>query len=115
MAASASGSFDTPAVGTGKPVSITGISLAGADAGNYTLLNTSAATTASITQAPSGTFSSPRLVNAMASPLLGARGQQERDQRCAAGLAGASGAPASSNDRESSRNAASGSQAGSGC
>ncbi len=45
----ATGNFDTPAVGSGKPVSITGITLSGADAGNYVLLNTTAATTASIT------------------------------------------------------------------
>ncbi|MCY1173975.1 YDG domain protein [compost metagenome] len=35
--------------GLGKTVSVSGISTAGADAGNYTLLNTSASTTASIT------------------------------------------------------------------
>ncbi len=41
--------FNNKNVGTGKPVSATGLSLSGADAGNYTV-NTSAATTANITQ-----------------------------------------------------------------
>jgi len=41
--------FNDKNVGTGKTVSVTGISLSGADAGNYTF-NTSTSTTASITQ-----------------------------------------------------------------
>ena len=32
--------------GTAKPISVTGISIAGADAGNYNLLNTTASTSA---------------------------------------------------------------------
>ena len=44
-----SASFNNKNVGTGKPVSVTGISISGADAGNYNLLNTTAATTADIT------------------------------------------------------------------
>jgi hypothetical protein len=39
-------------VGTAKPVSVTGISISGTDAGNYALQNTTAATTANITQRP---------------------------------------------------------------
>jgi hypothetical protein len=38
LAGTAVGSFATAAVGTAKPVSVGGLSLAGADAGNYTLL-----------------------------------------------------------------------------
>ena len=41
-------SFDNKNVGTGKSVTATGLSLSGADAGNYTLASSSASTTASI-------------------------------------------------------------------
>jgi len=41
--------FDTKNVGTGKMVNVTGIAIAGADAGNYTLTSSSATGTASIT------------------------------------------------------------------
>src|SRR5207244_13160874 len=41
-------SFDNKNVGTGKPVHVTGISISGIDAGNYTY-NTTADTTANIT------------------------------------------------------------------
>ena len=41
--------FDTPTVGTGKLVTVTGISLSGADAGNYALASTTATTTAAVT------------------------------------------------------------------
>jgi len=44
-----SASFTSSAVGNGKTVNVSGISLAGTDAGNYTLGNTTAATTANIT------------------------------------------------------------------
>src|SRR5215208_8079418 len=44
-----SASFNDKNVGTGKPVSVTGISISGADAGNYNLTNTSESTTANIT------------------------------------------------------------------
>jgi hypothetical protein len=47
VVAGAVGTFDTPDVGTGKTVFITGLTLNGADAGNYTL--TQPTTTASIT------------------------------------------------------------------
>lgn len=48
----AAANFNNQNVGTGKPVSVTGISISGADAGNYNLLNTSASTTANITARP---------------------------------------------------------------
>jgi hypothetical protein len=41
--------FDDKNVGTGKQVSVSGISISGADAGNYNLTNTSAQTTSNIT------------------------------------------------------------------
>ena len=47
----ASASFNNKNVGTAKPVTVTGLTLAGADAGNYTLGNTTAATSADITPA----------------------------------------------------------------
>lgn len=47
--ATASGAFGNKNVGTGKAVSITGISLDGLDARNYTLTSTIASTTANIT------------------------------------------------------------------
>jgi filamentous hemagglutinin family protein len=46
-----SADFDTRNVGVGKTVSIGGITLGGADAGNYTLANATASTTADITAA----------------------------------------------------------------
>ena len=45
-----SANFDTPNIGTGKTVTVNGISISGTDAGNYTF-NTTATTTASITAA----------------------------------------------------------------
>jgi filamentous hemagglutinin family protein len=47
--ADSSATFADPNVGNGKTVSVSGITASGADAGNYTLLNTSATTTANIT------------------------------------------------------------------
>jgi hypothetical protein len=44
-----SASFATKTVGTGKAVSVSGISISGTDASNYNLLNTTASTTANIT------------------------------------------------------------------
>ncbi|NHZ42239.1 YDG domain-containing protein [Massilia aquatica] len=41
--------FDTKAVGSGKAVAISGIALAGEDAGNYTIAGTTASTSAAIT------------------------------------------------------------------
>jgi hypothetical protein len=49
-AAYASASFANKNVGSGKAVSASGISISGGDAGNYHLLNTTAATTANITR-----------------------------------------------------------------
>ena len=50
VAAALNPAFADKNVGTNKPVSVTGISISGADAGNYTLLNTTASTTANIAQ-----------------------------------------------------------------
>src|SRR5207247_2484919 len=47
-----SASFSDKNVGTGKSVSGSGISISGADAGNYSLQNTTASTTADITARP---------------------------------------------------------------
>src|SRR5262249_24790071 len=46
-----SASFASKTVGTNKTVSVTGLSLSGADAANYQLASTSASTTATITKA----------------------------------------------------------------
>ena len=45
-------SFSDKNAGNGKPVLVSGISIGGADAGNYSLQNTTAAATANITPAP---------------------------------------------------------------
>src|SRR5262249_18947959 len=42
------GTFDTPTVGTGKLVTVTGLTLSGANAANYTLANPTATTSATI-------------------------------------------------------------------
>jgi filamentous hemagglutinin family protein len=55
-AAGAVGAFDDRHVGTGKNVNISGLTLAGADAGNYTFTGSANATTADITQRPSSTW-----------------------------------------------------------
>ncbi|WP_420382220.1 YDG domain-containing protein [Novosphingobium sp.] len=61
--AQTSGSYDTKNAGTGKTVSVTGLTLSGADAGNYTLAATSASsaigtiTQASLTAGLTGTVS----------------------------------------------------------
>ena len=52
----ASARFADKNVGTAKPVSVTGLTLAGADAGNYTLSDNAAATTADITVRPLSTW-----------------------------------------------------------
>ncbi|MPS92492.1 YDG domain-containing protein [Comamonas sp.] len=49
--ATASGSFSDKNAATGKTVSVSGISLGGADAGNYTLASSTATTTADISRA----------------------------------------------------------------
>jgi len=85
----ATGNFDTPAVGSGKPVSITGITLSGTDAGNYVLLNTTAATTASITPAPANMAERTgdvRMANGTALPVLEADDSREQAFRRAAGI-----------------------------
>src|SRR5207247_6344293 len=46
----AAASFGDKNVGAGKPVSVSGISISGPDAGNYNLTNTTATTAASITR-----------------------------------------------------------------
>ena len=48
---SATGAFSNKNAGTGKTVNISGITLGGADAGNYTLTSSTASTTATITPA----------------------------------------------------------------
>src|SRR5262249_10249802 len=45
-------SFDTADPGTGKTVTVTGLSLSGADAGNYALSSSTVTTTADVTRAP---------------------------------------------------------------
>src|SRR5205823_5330437 len=56
-------SFGNKNVGTGKTVSVSGISISGADAGNYNLLNSTASTTANITQKPiTGSFTAANKV-----------------------------------------------------
>src|SRR6185436_15125873 len=49
VACAGTGSFDSSAVGTGKTVTVNGLSLSGAAASNYALSATSATTTANIT------------------------------------------------------------------
>ncbi|MEB5967453.1 YDG domain-containing protein, partial [Comamonas testosteroni] len=49
--ANASGSFSDKNAATGKTVTVSGISLGGADAGNYTLASSTATTTADISRA----------------------------------------------------------------
>ncbi|MDH6232250.1 filamentous hemagglutinin family protein [Mesorhizobium soli] len=51
MVASATGTFADKNAGSGKAVNINGLSLGGVDAGNYTLADTTAATTADIAKA----------------------------------------------------------------
>src|SRR5262249_9809235 len=46
-----SAAFATPGVGVGKAVNVTGLTLGGADAGNYALSSTTATTTANVTTA----------------------------------------------------------------
>src|SRR5204862_2071943 len=54
--ATATGAFADKEVGATKPVSITGITLGGADSGNYILTTNTAATTANITRLASVTW-----------------------------------------------------------
>jgi len=49
--ATGAASFDSKLVGTGKTVTVSGLTLGGTDAGNYTLASSTATTTASITTA----------------------------------------------------------------
>ncbi len=87
--ATANGAFDTPAVGTAKLVSISGISLGGTDAGNYNLISTTASTTADILRLGSGSgsgaasFPEGALASAINASLITANAQRDRDQRCA--------------------------------
>ncbi|WP_163364873.1 YDG domain-containing protein, partial [Escherichia coli] len=52
--ATSTGNFSDKNVGTGKTVNITGLTLGGTDAGNYTLASSTASTTANITAAQLG-------------------------------------------------------------
>jgi hypothetical protein len=85
--ATASGTFDTPAVGTGKLVSISGITLGGTDAGNYTLVSSTASTTANILRlgagSSTGSFPDGALAGAANTSLIADNWQRDRDQRCA--------------------------------
>jgi hypothetical protein len=97
----ATGNFNTPAVGNGKPVGITGITLSGADAGNYVLLNNTAATTASITAAPANMAERTgdgRITNGTALPVLDADEVRERAFRRAAGIQRAQAQPGAAAD-----------------
>jgi hypothetical protein len=81
--ASGSASFNNENVGTGKPVSVSGISISGADSGNYNQLNTTASTTADITPKPvvgnftaadkvwDGTTAATVLTRSLAIPIAG--------------------------------------------
>jgi hypothetical protein len=92
----ATGNFDTPGVGKGKAVGISGITLSGADAGNYVLLNTTAATRASITAAPANTAERSgdgRLAAGTALPVLDPEEVRERAFRRAAGVQRTQGRP----------------------
>ena len=51
VACTGTATFDTASVGTGKTVTVSGLTLTGAAAGNYTLSSTTATTTADITAA----------------------------------------------------------------
>ena len=65
-----SASFDDANVGNAKPVSITGISISGVDAGNYNLFNTTADTIADINQvSSSGGSSGSRRISPPITPL----------------------------------------------
>jgi hypothetical protein len=56
VVATAVGTFENAVPGRNKPVAIIGLTLAGADAGNYRLADTTAATRADITSLPPWTF-----------------------------------------------------------
>ncbi len=68
--ANTSASFANGDVGTAKTVTVNGISLSGADAANYNLVNTNAATTANILRPGGGTFANVQLATAMAAPFV---------------------------------------------
>ncbi len=72
-----SASFADSNVGVAKPVSVTGISISGTDAGNYNLLNTTASTTANINSQSSGSSGSRggRLPTTVVTPQVPAPGQ----------------------------------------
>ncbi len=50
LTVSGTATFDSASVANGKSVAVSGISIAGADAGNYSLTSTTATTTANITR-----------------------------------------------------------------
>lgn len=77
--ASASGQFADKNVGNGKTVGITGLTLGGADAGNYVLASSTASTTASITPASisvSGITAQDRVYNGSTVATVNTSGAQ---------------------------------------
>ena len=64
--------FNNASVGTGKPISVSGISISGPDSGNYGLSSTSAATSGDITQNTTSSVSVPAQTVAycLSSPCL---------------------------------------------
>jgi trimeric autotransporter adhesin len=89
--------FDTPAVGTAKAVSITGLALSGSAASNYQLTApTTAATTATITAAPVVSTTTPALeaqATVTAGVFNGAGATGGSGSGSGSGASGAGGAP----------------------
>jgi hypothetical protein len=92
--ATATGTFDTPAVGADKRVSISGITLGGIDAVNYNLVSNTASTTANILRSAISDNSTAALI-AVNRPL-------ERDLRCTVTSRGGSDSTASGNTQRMS-------------
>ncbi|MES1977801.1 MAG: YDG domain-containing protein, partial [Pseudomonadota bacterium] len=80
---SAAATFTDGAIGSDRTINVNGISLGGADAGNYRLANTEAVTRANILRPPTGTFADAKLVRTMAAPML-----EAVKAGCGAGVAG---------------------------
>ncbi|HEV2501721.1 MAG TPA: YDG domain-containing protein [Mesorhizobium sp.] len=98
--ASATGAFGDRNAGNGKAVTISGLALGGGDAGNYTLANTTATTTADITRATisavTGITASDKVYDGLASASLnlsgaGFTGMVSGDQLTVASAIGAFG------------------------
>ena len=92
--------------GSDQTVNVRGISLGGADAGNYNLVNTQAVTKASILRPGTGTFADARLVRTMATPLL-----EAIKAGCGAVAAGISGTQDQTSSRRDTLSDAGGSDA----